>query len=440
MLIQKNSGMTDARRQGRVGHAVLSIVALVAATVTVSACDSGRLLDVATPASVPVNMIDDPRNAVLMVQSAVGDFECALGSAIAVEGIISDELADAQLGAAAWPYDRRDANTQTNGAYVTNLCSNNQTPGIYNPLATARWDADHALKNLNTWTDAQVPDRQALIARAALYAGFGYALIGMSMCSAAFDLGPEVAQPGIFALAEQRFTTAITAAQGAGKTDILNAAYVGRARVRLFQGNKQGAATDAALVPKGFVFNASNDATDNRLYNRLFAITQQFGFYTVDQQSRNLTTENNEPDPRAASKQVTTRPADNRSAIWVPTKYAGGDATPTRVASYEEAQLIIAEAQGGQSAVSAINALRDAVGLQPYTGPTDAASILNLVIDERRRVLFLEGFRNYDQQRFNIPFNPAAGSAYPLKGGFYGNTRCLPLPDIERFNNPNIHS
>jgi hypothetical protein len=124
--------------------------------------------------------------------------------------------------------------------------------------------------------------------------------------------------------------------------------------------------------------------------------------------------------------------------IWVPNKYSAGFAAPTRIASYDEARLILAEAQGGASAVTAINALRTAAGLQGYTGATDAASIQNLIIDERRRALFLEGFRNYDMQRFNVPFNPAVGVAYPLKGGTYGNTRCLPLPDVERFNNPNI--
>ena len=159
-------------------------------------------------------MIDDPKNADLVVNSAVADFQCAFGSMVAVEGIISDELADAQLGAAAWPYDRRDANTQPGGSYGTNLCDNNQTPGIYNPLSTARWDADHALDNLNNkWTDEEVPNRQALIAKASLYAGFSYAALGMSMCEAAFDLGPQVDQAAMFALAEERFTTAIAAGQ-----------------------------------------------------------------------------------------------------------------------------------------------------------------------------------------------------------------------------------
>jgi starch-binding outer membrane protein, SusD/RagB family len=433
------SHVAGASNQRAARRGALSIAALVAAATLFAACDSSALLDVETPANVPVNIIDQPANAGLMVNSAIADFECALGSTIAVEGIISDELADAQLGAAAWPYDRRDANTQTNGSYGTNPCNNNQTPGIYNPLSTARWDADHAITNLTEWTDAQVPGRQELLAKSNLYAGFSYSLIGMSMCSAAFDLGPEVQQAAIFPLAEARFTAAITAAQGSGATAILNAAYVGRARVRLFLGNKQGAAADAALVPAGFVLSASNDGTDIRLFNRIYAITAQAGFYTVEGISRDLRTEKGELDPRSASTVTETRPADARSVIFVPNKYAAGYTAPTRVASYEEAQLILAEAQGGTQAVAIINALRSAVGLQGYTGATDAASIQNLIIEERRRALFLEGFRNYDMQRFNVPFNPAVGAAFPIKGGSYGNTRCLPLPDVERFNNPSIN-
>jgi hypothetical protein len=432
---QMTRGAKGAARV-RARRGAVSLAALITILGTVVACNSNDLLAVDTPATVPVNMIDDPKNADLMVNSAIADFECAFGAMVAVEGIISDELADAQLGAAAWPYDRRDANTQTNGSYGTNGCTNNQTPGIYNPLSVARWDADHALTNLNKWTDEEVSNRQELIAKAALYAGFSYAALGMSMCEAAFDLGPQVDQAGMFALAEDRFTTAITTGQATNQPDIVNAAYVGRARVRLFQGNKTGAAEDAALVPAGFALSASNDATDNRLYNRIYAVTQQFGFYTVE--SLNPKTEKGEVDPRSASTLTETRPADAKSAIYVPNKYAEGDAAPTRIASYEEAQLILAEAQGGAAAVTAINALRAAAGLLPYTGPTDDASIQALVIDERRRALFLEGFRNYDLQRFDLPFNPAVGTPYPLKGGTYGDTRCLPLPDVERFNNPNI--
>src|SRR6185437_5457913 len=126
------------------------------------------------PDRVPASTLDNPAQAALMVNSTAADFECAVGSYVLVEGIISDEFGDAQLGAAAWPYDRRDANTQTGGVYGTNDCTNNQTPGIYLPLSTARWSADTALNKLQGWTDQEVPGRGSLVAQAALYAGFDY--------------------------------------------------------------------------------------------------------------------------------------------------------------------------------------------------------------------------------------------------------------------------
>lgn len=423
----------------RAGRSVFaSLAGLVIAAGFVTACNTSRLLDVTTPNAVPVAILDDPTNAGLMVASAVGDFQCALGSAIAVEGLIAGELNDTQLGAAQWDYARRTANTLTNGIYGTSGCAGTQGFGIYLPLSTARYDADHSIANLTKWTDTQVSGRATLLAVANLYAGFSYATLGISMCQAAFDNGPAVNQKGMFALAEARFTAAITGAP-AGADSIKNAAYAGRARVRLYQGNTAGALADAQLVPKGFVMNSSNDAAALRNYNRIFTITKQYGFYSIPTWSQNLTTENGQVDPRSAVTLTTTRAADNKNTpIYVPNKYSAGDAAATPIARYEEAQLIIAEIQGGAQAVTVINAMRADANVNPYTGPTDAASIKNLIISERQRVLFLEGQRNYDIERFQIPFNPPVGTAFPTGGGQYGNTTCLPLPDIEKNNNPSL--
>ena len=43
----------------------------------------------------------------------------------------------------------------------------------------------------------------------------------------------------------------------------------------------------------------------------------------------------------------------------------------------------------------------------------------------------------FDTIRFNLPLVPAAGATFHA-GGTYGNQKCLPLPDIERLNNPNL--
>jgi hypothetical protein len=442
---QQNIGSAPRNALRAGGRWLLAAVALAAG---LAACNTDRLLNVNAVDRVEATLFDSPSQAALMVNSAVGDFECAVAAAALVEGIISDEFVDAQLGAAAWPYDRRDANVAPGGSFGVNGCNNNQTPGIYLPLSTARFTADNALTKLQGWTDAQVKNRQALIAQAALYAGFSYSLMGMSMCEAAFDLQAQIGQPAMFALAEQRFTTAITAATAAGSSAdaIKNAAYVGRARVRLYQNKLPEAAADAALVPgpsasapKGFVLNATFDGGNSRRYNRFYASIIQSGFYSVDPAMRTLTT-GGVADPRAAVVAYPdVRAADATTLIYAPAKYSAYGST-IRIASYEEAQLIRAEALGGTQAVTIINGLRDLYSLPHYTGATDAASIKTLIINERQRALFAEGFRNYDIQRFQIPFSPPVGTPYPIKGGTYGNTTCLPLPDIERFNNPNITS
>src|SRR5437867_4866087 len=243
----------NIRRFGR------RLMAAAAAAAVVSACNTSDLLNVDVPNSVPADVYTNPANATLMVNSVIGDFECAFGGFVVAEGIANDELHDASLNNGNWNLDRRD-NVFTSGFYGVNPCTT-QT-GIYTPLSTARGEADAAIKTLEGFTVAQVPNLTVLKAQANLYAGFSYATLGQAMCQAAFDKGPLVDQKGMFTLAESRFTAAIAAAQAASPvlTNVLNAAYAGRARVRLYLHNSTGAAADAQLVPAGFVFNAAMDA------------------------------------------------------------------------------------------------------------------------------------------------------------------------------------
>src|SRR5207248_3915285 len=76
--------------------------------------------------------------------------------------------------------------TVTPPSQISTLSLHDALPisGIYLPLSTARWSTDNILTKLQGWTDAQVPNRQRLIAQAALYAGLSYAMMGMSMCEA----------------------------------------------------------------------------------------------------------------------------------------------------------------------------------------------------------------------------------------------------------------
>ncbi|MGI8548515.1 MAG: hypothetical protein ACR2M1_14515, partial [Gemmatimonadaceae bacterium] len=97
----------------------------------------------------------------------------------------------------------------------------------------------------------------------------------------------------------------------------------------------------------------------------------------------------------------------------------------------------IAEVEGGQTAGNISNNSRTAAKLPGACQSTDPVTIKNEVIKERSRALYLQGTRAYDIRRLNLDLNPAPGTPYP-HGGVYGMERCLPLPDVERNNNPNI--
>jgi hypothetical protein len=122
--------------------------------------------------------------------------------------------------------------------------------------------------------------------------------------------------------------------------------------------------------------------------------------------------------------------------LWVQNKYRSL-ADPVPIATWREALLIRAEVLGGQQAVNIINQLHDRVNL-PHFQSNDPAAIQAQVQEERRRELFLEGHRLYDTIRFSVPLHPPVGAVFPNGGGTYGTNKCLPLPDIERLNNPTI--
>jgi starch-binding outer membrane protein, SusD/RagB family len=435
-----------ARKMGR-GIATtgqwLTVIVLSTPVLGCSILDKG--LEAVAPDKIETSTLEVPANASLITNSAIGNFECALGMYIVDGGMMSGELMDATATAALWAFDRRDTDPSADTRYATSGCDNY---GIYTPIQVARGTADRALELLQGWTDAEVTNRQDLIAKAAAYAGYSRILLGEGFCEAAINLGPKMTSAEVLASAEATFTTAIAAAQAAGDQEILNMAYVGRARARLDQGNKTGASTDAALVTSGFVLYASAEETPSTRQNRV-ADRNLAAAVSVTPAYRGLTVTdgagNQVPDTRVVDTSGKTPTGankngqDNRTPWFIQTKYPKVT-TPIPVASYKEAQLIIAEAQQGQTAVGIINNLRAAAGLPAFSS-TDPTAIANEVTEARRRELFLEGQRLFDINRLNLTQYPAAGIPYSivyLKGGNYGTERCFPVPDVEALNNPNF--
>jgi hypothetical protein len=415
----------------------LTVVVLSTPMLGCNVLDKG--LEAVAPDKIETSVLETPANAGLIVTSAIGNFECALKMYIVDAGMTSGEFMDATETAANWPFDRRDTDPTADTRYATNGCD---AYGIYTPIQVARGTADRALELLQGWTDGQVKNRQDLIAKAAAYAGYSRILLGEGFCTAAINLSKEMTSAEIFASAEAMFTTAITAAQAAGDQQILNMAYVGRARARLDQGNKAGASADAALVPAGFVINATSENSPTIRQNRVQTFNQS-GLVSVAPSYRTLTLTDaggaQVPDTRVTVTNAGKAGVDKRTPLYIQTKYTTSS-SPIPIASYKEAQLIIAEVQQGQTAVNIINALRTARGLPTFSS-TDPVVIAAQVTEERRRELFLEGQHLYDVRRLNLPLDPAAGIPYStvyLKGGNYGTERCYPVPDVERLNNPNF--
>jgi hypothetical protein len=313
-------------------------------------------------------------------------------------------------------------------------------------VSVARFQADNALRKLQGWSDTQVANRQSLIAQAGTYAGYSLLLLGEAMCSAAIDLGPEMTRAQLFAAAQDRFTTAITAAQASSNAVMLNAARIGRARALLDQGKGTEARADAILVTNDtFALSASYSAANGRRENLVWSQMYRGLFSTVDPSYRGVTWAT-VPDPRVTVVNSGVNGQDAKTQIWRQTKYPVVT-SPIPIARYAEAQLIIAEvdnAAGGAgttNAVNIINALHTKAGIPAYAGGTQA-EVQAQIIEERRREFFLEGQRLGDIIRYNLTVTPAKGTAFK-NGGSYGNDTgiqlCFPLPDIERNNNPNIN-
>ncbi len=421
-------------RRALVGAAALSTFA---ALLVSAACRDITSLQESNPGTLSTTTVFVPANAQLIVNSAQGDFECAYNDYVVGSALFIDELANAISNSANFDLDRRSITPSH--PYGTANCNGQQIPGVYTPLAAARASNDIAVAFLQGLTDAQVPTRTKLIGVASTYAGFSLILLGEGSCTVAINLGPELTPAQVFAEAKKRFDAAVAAATSAGDVQTLNLALLGRARAQLDLGDAAGAATDAALIPAGFVVNIGHDATVPRRQNLVYVHTQQSNFSSVDTSIQNAFTAS--MDPRIAVTSTGKIGSDGKTLIVFPNKDAAVT-TPQALAKYSEAQLIIAEnlANTGNfaGAIAIINTL-EAANAQPAFNPNPVtkAAVVAQIVEERRREFFLEGHRLGDLRRYNLPPKPAADAPY-VNGGVYAAQSCFPLPDVERINNPSL--
>lgn len=385
------------------------------------------ILDVDLPSKVGASALEDPTIAPTLVSSAIGAFECAFTNYVPATALLTDELRHSSAWATYTYWDHR----LLFPTFDNNRCEVRIGYGLYGPLQQARVIAEDAITRLEAWSDAQVPGRAEKLATLSVYAAYARTLLGEGFCEMAFDLGPLMTPRQALESAEQRFTQAITFAQAANAASILNMARVGRARVRLDLGKGAEAVADAALVPAGFVALSRHSGADPTRFNKVYGDNYIDGFISISAEFVGLTY-GGVPDPRV-NVIPSPRKGHDQSNIFLQTKYTAYTSSIV-IASWKEAQLIIAEVQGGQAAVDIINNLHAMAGLPPFTS-SDATQIRDQVRDERRRELFLEGHRLNDMLRWNLPF---ATGVSPYSGVTYGTSTCMLLPQTEKDANPNF--
>ncbi|MBI4540835.1 MAG: RagB/SusD family nutrient uptake outer membrane protein [Gemmatimonadetes bacterium] len=405
---------------GARGRRFISAMSALLGLVVATGC--GDILEVELPTRIPSDALADPSMAPIVVNGAITDFECAYSEFIQATGLWADEF----INSSGW----REVSTWntriTDYESGRGVCPETAFRGGYNiylPLQIARGQAETAVKHISSFSEAAVSNKATLLATAAVYAGYATALLGEAYCEMALDGGSIISPREVLQRAEERLTLAL--AQTAASPAILNTARVGRARVRLDLGKPADAAADARAVPQGFVAYATYSAAIPRRYNTVFHNNNNQMVVSVDPRYRGLTVDG-VADPRVPVQDLKRFGNDAQTRAWVQLKYTSVSAS-IPMANWQEAQLIIAEAEGGQAAVDAINRLRVAAKLPLFTS-SDPAAIRAQVLEERRRELFLQGHRINDMLRHKIPLDKGQDT----HGNAFIDNTCLPLPRAEK--------
>src|ERR1043166_4232343 len=217
-------------------------------------------LDVSNPGPIEDAKLQTPDAVPALVVGMSADYANVYDEMVRISAIASDEMG-------------HGGSYTQEGLWVRGIIRPEDVNGLWSTMHRARFEAESGIERMRGF-DGQsgfAYDKSIYSARANLFAGLTNRLLGETTCAAVFDNGPQESDSTYFSRGEKFFTEAIRIASSiTGATDILNAAYGGRAAVRAWQGNWDGAVTDATQVPTAFVYNALfNNGSSTRENNSL---------------------------------------------------------------------------------------------------------------------------------------------------------------------------
>lgn len=401
MFIQhRNSAGTFRRSRA----ALLGLV--TAGSVTLAGCDLGVINpaiieedDLAIPEAVPA-IVNGARHTFGMATTIQG-----AGGVYSVSAALTDELT--HVG--SWVPPREISN-----GVPGNESPENQSHWGY--TSRARWQAEDAIKKVSELVAN--PNADEWVATATLYAGFANRVQGDMFCDAVIDGGALQPHTAFFQRAQDHFTSAIQIAEAAGRNDLRDAAYAGRAQVRMMLGDWSGAVSDAGQVATDFVYAQPHSDNSGNESNGVFEWSGiASGQYSVwgtpfaEWGTDVSGAQTSEGDPRVPYRSLATTvdgaPAvliggDNRRPYWFAEKYTSRN-DPIAIAKGTEMRLIEAEAllRAGDvtGAVNAINEVRSHHGLADAAA-ANVDEAWQLLMKERGIELWLEGRRLPDLRRW----------------------------------------
>lgn len=299
----------------------------------------------------------------------------------------------------------------------------------------ARWVAENGIERIKKILGDEFESNEN-VAKAHLYAGYSNRVLGENACFAVIDGGAKQANTVHFQRAESYFTDAIRVATIVNNPKLLNAAIAGRASVRAALGNWTGAASDAAVVPIDYVFEAVFSTNSSREMNDWPPNTIRRGEYSVWGTQWEGSTDPRLPQAAKYTATNDTSTAANGVTPWITQLKHKNDGDNIALSKGTEMLLIRAEMelrinQNFTAAMTLINQGRTHHGLAHLTANNIAEAWSHLQ-DERGKDMWLEGRRFWDLRRWKKDTGPAHHSFLDTRDD------CVPIGQSELEMNTNL--
>jgi hypothetical protein len=298
----------------------------------------------------------------------------------------------------------------------------------------ARWVAEDGIKRMQEILEPDQFAKSPLVARAYLLGGFANRLLGEMLCSTAIDGGEEQPHTVHFTRALNQFTEAISVGGAAGTSDIVSAAYGGRASMKAWTGDWSGAATDGNQVEIDFRYDSP--------YTNEVANDIQYETYARPEFSVFGTEFEDYPDDVRAPWSIlleadgsVSKGANGTTPMYQQEKYPLlSSAVPLTKGTEMRVLAAEAELRGGNigPAFVLLNEARDEWGMVALAVPATLTEAWTTLHHERGAEVWLETRRLWDLRRW---FAESGDAHHDF---LQGRDTCFPISEDEKASNPNL--